>query len=202
MSGGSSVHVRAISLVLALGVVVGAWLLLEYSNLPADSSGSPARSSESVEPSATVKPAQEPVDASPDTELQLDRSRNGIDLTFKCQKGGRTTFGDRPCDADAKVVSVTATERLPPVTDNRLQQMKRQVAQMEADHEARERAQVTVLASAATVPSPDKVAQCKEADSWIAHFDSRLRQPHDAHLGDFLTAERKKWMDRRFELRC
>lgn len=97
---------------------------------------------------------------------------------------------------------MTENNKLPPARDDRLAQMKLQVAPMEADRLVRERAQAVVTAAPTTAPEPNKAMQCKEVDGWVTHFDARLRQPHDAQMGDFLTGERKKWMDRRFELRC
>ena len=47
-----------------------------------------------------------------------------------------------------------------------------------------------------------KEIECKQIDQAIAQKDSQLRQPHSAQWGDHLTAERKKLMDRRFDLRC
>ena len=47
-----------------------------------------------------------------------------------------------------------------------------------------------------------KQIQCQKIDQAIAVKDSELRQPHSAQWGDYLTGERKKLMDRRFDLRC
>ena len=47
-----------------------------------------------------------------------------------------------------------------------------------------------------------KEIECKQIDRAIAQKDSELRQPHSGQWGDHLTAERKKLMDRRFDLRC
>ena len=199
MSDTAPVHIRAISLVLALSVVVGAWLALEYNNRPPEPLVQPTPSSLTAKPE---EPARRPASVSPDSMEQATKFQRETELTFKCQKNGRTSFSDRPCEADAQVVSVTEARELPPVRDDRLAQMKRQVAQMEADRLAREQAQPAVSSVPSTEPEPNKAIQCKEVDGWVAHFDARLRQPHDAQMGDYLTGERKKWMDRRFELRC
>ena len=199
MSDAASLHVRAISLVLALSVVVGAWLTIEYNNRPPEPAEQPIQSSGTAKP---VEQASQPLSVPTDSTDQTAQSQHEVNLTFKCQKNGRTSFSDKPCDVDAKVVSVTESDKLPPARDDRLAQMKRQVAQMEADRLARERAQAVVTAAPTIALEPNKAMQCKEVDGWVAHFDARLRQPHDAQMGDFFTGERKKWMDRRFELRC
>ena len=199
MSDTAPLHVRAISLVLALSVVVGGWLALEYNNRLSESAGQAVRSSGTGKPSEQTR--QTP-NASPNSNEQTDQSPRDVNLTFKCQKNGKISYSDTPCEVDAKVVSVTATEKLPPARDDRLAQMKRQVARMEAERHARDQAQAAVVASRTITPEPNKAIQCKEVDEWVAYFDSRLRQLHDAQTGDYLTGERKKWMDRRFELRC
>ena len=48
----------------------------------------------------------------------------------------------------------------------------------------------------------DKEWRCQQLDRDIAATDSALRQPHSAQRGDQLTAERKRLMDQRFDLRC
>ena len=199
MSNATPSHIRAISLVLALSVVIGGWMALEYNNRPLVSVEPLPKAMETPTPLEQARPH---FSSPADSARQAAQFQRGLDLTFKCQKNGRTSFSDTPCDLDAKVVSVTASEKLPPVRDERLAQMKQQAAQMEADRLAREKAQSAVIASRPTALEPNKAAQCKEVDDWVAHFDARLRQPHDAQFGDYLTGERKKWMDRRFELRC
>ena len=199
MSGAESLHVRVISLVLALSVVVGAWLALEYNNHPPEPVAS---AHQTLEPTKAVEQTSGPTNPSTDSGDHSGQPQRDVNLMFKCQKNGRTSFSDIACDADAKTVSVTATDKFPPERVDRLAQMKRQVARMEADRLAREQAQAAVIASQVTAPEPNKAMQCKEVDDWIAYLDSQLRQPHGAQKGDYLTGERKKWMDKRFDLRC
>lgn len=192
-------HARALSLILALSVVVGAWLVFEFSNrasippvqetVPSDRANSSERGDSAVEEITEVP-------------VRSSNEQREVNLTFKCQKSGRTSFSDKPCDADARMMSVTAAEKQPNVPDDRLAQMQRGVARMEADRLAREREQAVVILSQQTTPDPTKANQCKEVDEWVSWLDAQLRQPHDAPTGDYLTGERKKWMDRRFELRC
>ena len=47
-----------------------------------------------------------------------------------------------------------------------------------------------------------KAVQCQQLDQAITIKDAELRQPHSGQWGDYLAAERRKLMDRRFELRC
>ena len=199
MSGSTPLHGRVISLVLALSIVVGAWLLFEYNTRPLVSVEQAPQASGADKPIAstqqTLRVPQQPNE-------QLAQPQREAGLTYKCQKNGRISFSDQPCALDALVVSVTANGKLQPVRDETLVRMKRQVAQMEADRLVREKKQSAVIATRATTPGPNKATQCKAVDDWIADLDSQLRQPHGAQRGDYLTGERKKWMDRRFELRC
>ncbi len=66
---------------------------------------------------------------------------------------------------------------------------------------ARKREDEARWAQSAASPNT-KEFECKQIDQAIAQKDSQLRQPHSAQWGDHLTAERKKLMDRRFDLRC
>ena len=47
-----------------------------------------------------------------------------------------------------------------------------------------------------------KETQCNQVDRALAAKDAELRRPHSAKRGDRLTAERRKLMDQRFDLRC
>lgn len=199
MSSAMPSHVRAISLVLALSVVVGGWLALEYNNRAPESVEQLPHALETAKP---VEKTNQPIPLRADSASQSAQPQRDVNLTFKCQKNGRTSFSDKPCDVDAKVVSVTATDKIPLTPDNRLAQMKQLADQMEADRLARERAHAVVIAARTTATEPNKAMQCREVDDRVARLDSQLRQPHDAQMGDLLTGERKKWMDRRFELRC
>lgn len=192
-------HARALSLVLALSVVVGAWLTFEFSNRPS------APLVQETAPSTRVAPTERIHDSVQETSEAPVRSaheQRDVNLTFKCQKNGRTTFSDKPCDAGARTMSVTAAEKSPDVADDRLAQMKRGVARMEADRLSREREQAAVIVSRATASGPDNATECRMIDEDVALTDALLRQPHDARRGDELTATRKRLMDRRFELRC
>ena len=192
-------HARALSLILALSVVVGAWLVFEYSNrasispvqetVPSDRANSSERGDSAVEEITEVP-------------VRSSNEQREVNLTFKCQKNGRTSFSDKPCDADARTMSVTAAEKQPNVPDDTLAQMQRGVARMEADRLTREREQAAVIVSRASASGPDKAAECRLIDDGVALVDGLLRQPHNAKTGDDLTAERKRLMDRRFELRC
>lgn len=195
----SKSHARALSLILALSVVVGAWLVFEYSNRPSETAVEDAVPSGRV---ASTDPAKRPVEELKEAPVRSVHVQRDANLMFRCQKNGRASFSDKPCDTDARTMSVTAAEKLPDAPDDRLAQMKRSVVRMEADRLAREREQAVVIVSRATTADSNKTIQCKEVDDWVSSLDARLRQPHDAPTGDYLTGERKKWMDRRFELRC
>jgi hypothetical protein len=192
----TSTHIRVISLVLALTVVVGSWLLLEYNSRPTASGLKPmapsAPSSTEPSPGLQSQPAlTQPVPVSRD-----------VNLTYKCRRNGRISFSDQPCAANEETLTVTASEKEFPVDNSRLARMKQVANQMEAERLQRERQVAVAIASRAESATPDRTSQCKEIDAGVAVIDSHLRQPHDGHTGDRLNAERKRLMDKRFELRC
>lgn len=198
MNVSSPSHIRAISLVLALAVVVGGWLLLEYNEtLVAVSEIKP--SSPPIEAPSTQPPAPHHSNAAPIRSVSQQRD---VAVTFKCQKERRVSFSDQPCPVDAQVLSVTAAEKLPPGDSNRLAKMRVQVAQMEADRLQREQAFAALAATRASAAISDKTIECKNIDAFVADIDSILRQPHDGQTGDYWAAKRKALMDKRFDLRC
>lgn len=193
-------HARAISLALALSVVVGGWLLFEYSNRPVPQTPSPAsmpgnQFGQGVGSSPTPSTSQS-------APLQPQSQQNAV-LTFKCEKNGRIQYGDQPCGADKKTVSVVASEKTNH-QDRSLSELRTSVAQMEASRLERERKQAAVvLFSPSSSGNQDgKELRCKNIDEAIAGIDSRLRQPYDAHTGDYFKSERKKLTDQRFSLGC
>lgn len=194
MLGSNPQHTRAMSLILALSVVAGSWLAFEYS-------AHPTRPVPSVQPIPQV--AEPPPQISPQaaTEVSTQVPRNA-DMTYRCQRNGQTSFSDQPCGSNATVVSVMPGDRQASQPDDRLARMKRVAAQMETDRLAREQALNVEIATRATASESSEAAQCKIIDERIASVDARLRQPHDAQTGDYWTAERKKLMDKRFDLRC
>ena len=196
-----SSHFRAVSLVLAFSVVVAGWLLFEYGNhknqeiaAPIGSSANPAMSAP-VE--SSVVPGQAP--------LHANTVPGNMALTFRCEKNGRTSYSDRPCAEKERLVSITASEKEPPVQNN-LEQLQERLAAMEKARHQREMQYAT-----ATLPQSDGNAgdkeknqkiRCKQIDDAIAVKDSELRQSHFAQTGDSLTSERKKLTDERFSLGC
>ena len=60
----------------------------------------------------------------------------------------------------------------------------------------------TRLSTSNSSTERDKAWRCGQLDQAITATDSALRQPHSAQRGDQLTAERKRLMDQRFDLRC
>ncbi len=198
-------HVRVISLVLALSVFTGGWLLLEYNQrlpqqAPLTEQPSEATQENGRPPERTMPPppkVAKPVSPAPPKNLIT---------TFKCEQGGRVSYSDQPFPNGAKTLAVTAEQEIqaPNPTAN-LQRMKARAAAMEAERLARNRqfeiaAAETAEASSSTAGS--KVYECENIDNGITSIDARLRQPHSAREGDFWTAERRKLTDRRFSLGC
>lgn len=178
-------HVRAVSLVLAFSIVVGGWLLFEYSN----------RSEPIITPPTEKSPDQA---ATPVAPLPTD-----LTFTYKCEKAGRLSYSDKPCNTNEKALAVTATEKEAPRTNNDLERLKQTVASMKASRLAREKRYATAANSVGTSTSVQSHEfRCQQIDKAIAAKDSELRQPHSAQWGDYLTGERKKLTDERFSLRC
>ena len=198
-------HVRVISLVLALSVFIGGWLLLEYSRrLPLQA---PLNEQPSEPTQESLPPPERTISPPPRVARPVSPvpTKNLI-ATFKCEQGGRVSYSDQPCADGAKTLAVTAEReiQIPNPTAN-LQKMKARAAAMEAERLARDRqfevaAAETAKASRNTVGS--KVYECENIDKAIAYADAKLRQPHSAQEGDDWTAERRELTDRRFSLGC
>ena len=199
MPDSTPAHVRALSLIFALLVVIGGWLALEHTNTPLtplERAPEALEGDNSIHAPRTSPPPKEspyrPVTPSGD-----------VSVTYKCLTNGRVSFGDQPCPANSKVLSVTTAEKSQPVESDRLVRMKRLAAQMEADRLAREQTQQAGVAVVPTTePQSSKSMHCKSIDDQISLVDARLRQPHDGQTGDLLTGERRKLTDKRFNLGC
>ncbi len=192
-------HVRVVSLVLALSIVTGGWLLLAYSQRspqqhPLIGQRSEPTQESALSPERTVfspPKAPNPVTPAPPKNLIM---------TFKCEQGGRVSYGDQTCANGAKTLAVTAAQEVlaqNPTTN--LQKMKAQAAAMEADRQARERQFEIAAAEAATVSAPSGNTKIDQA---IASIEATLRQPHGPQEGDFWTAKRWELTDRRFSAGC
>ena len=193
-------HARAISLALALSVIVGGWLLFEYGNRSLPAAAGPASMQDGYSKQSATQPPATSLRQSTQQKPQTDEN---VAVTYKCEKGGRIRYGDQPCGKDEKTILVSASEKTNH-PDRSLSQLQASVAQMEASRLEREREQAAAIqSSAATASGQDgKEMRCKLIDQAIAGIDSRLRQPHDAPTGDYYTGERKKLTDERFSIGC
>ncbi len=198
-------HVRVVSLVLALSAVTGGWLLLEYSQrLPpqAPLTEQPSETSQEI-----ALPQERTVPLPPKVAKPVGPALpKNLIATFKCEKGGRISYGDQPCANGAKVLAVTAEkEVLAPNPTANFQRMRARAAAMEAERLARDRQFDIAAAETAKITAnaaDAKANQCAIIDNAIASVDAKLRQPHNGQEGDFWTAERRKLTDRRFSLGC
>ena len=183
------------SLVLALSVVIGGWLLFEYGSQPNPSTA--LQSATAPQPTETTpKPEQNSV---PNHPPQSDLS-----MTYKCEKAGHLSYSDKPCNGSEKTVAVTTAEKKEsPATGNDLERMKNAVSSMQEARIEREKQYATNKNNPSTnTDQASKIARCQWLDQAIATKDAELRQPHSAQWGDFLTGERKKLTDERYFLRC
>jgi len=82
-------------------VVVGGWLLLDYSSRPSPQN-EPAKINEQIggADSSQQEPTTEAAANSPPIEQRIFPAN--MVLTFKCEKGGHVSFGDKPCGSGEK----------------------------------------------------------------------------------------------------
>ena len=198
-------HVRVISLIMAISVMVGAGLMLEYSNHPPVPNTELTASDRTEAPPLPRQSIQrEPTASAPVTQPAATiRSRQ----MYKCAQNGKVTFGDQPCTASQQAI-VVPTESPPVVApvqqETTLDRMRRQLAQMEADRHQREQQfdqEMAARRQPVTI-APDKTTRCAQIDQEISHIDSLLRQPHTAQWGDYWAEQRKRLYDERFDLHC
>jgi hypothetical protein len=192
-------HIRVISFVLALSVVIGGWLLFEYINRPLPPVTAPIENSakDEVHHQQLGRPTSIPTTSA--------KTPGNVNLTFKCEKDGRISFGDKPCSSNEKTVSTTAIEKTSPVNaSNNIERLRKQVAVMEAERLAREKN--AMLASPKTSKT-ERDAQsrdfrCREIDKEITGIDASLRQGHSSKYGERLSERRRKLYSDRFSIGC
>lgn len=189
-------HVRAVSFVLALLVVFAAWFLFEDSNRPATHPFAPTKPG----PPANTQPLQPALNQ---PRLAPGTLPSNLSITYKCERNGRISYGDKPCAATEKALAITAVERESPVPQNDLERLRKIAASMEVSRLEREKALVVATKQiTASSTNQAKEFQCQQIDLAIAAKDSELRQPHSAQHGDYLTGERRKLTDERFSIGC
>ncbi|GHU03743.1 hypothetical protein FACS1894158_02740 [Betaproteobacteria bacterium] len=193
------VHIRVISLVLALAVVVGVWLLFEYGNRPLPRVTAPTENR--VKDEARRQQLSQPTSIPP----VRAKTPDNVNLTFKCEKDGRISFSDKPCSSNEKTVSTTAFEKTSPVnTSNNLEQLRKQAAAMEAARLEREKNAVVAFPK---TDKADRDAQsrdfrCREIDNRVTEIDALLRQRHSSKTGEQLSERRRKLYGERFSIGC
>jgi ribosomal protein L29 len=123
-------------------------------------------------------------------------------VTYKCEKNGRVSFADQPCDNGEKTMSVAVSEREPSRDHRReLLELKAKAAKMKSERLESERSIASIQGRDSNV-KPEKALRCKQIDDEIALVDSQLRQPHSGQWGNQLNARRKKLTDLRFSINC
>jgi len=197
-------HVRVVSLALALSVVVGGWLLLDYSSRSSPQNASAQIDERTADAGSSCQ--QPPTEAAAPTSIDQRIFPADMAVTFKCEKGGHISFGDKPCASNEKTLAVTAVQRERPAEQkSNLEQLKERAVAMEAERHARDQ-QFDLEAAAITInavgTNPTKAMRCEQIDRAIAGCDSVLRRPHSAPDGDYWTGERKKLNDERFSMGC
>jgi hypothetical protein len=195
---------RIVALALALSIVIGAWLLFEYSETSRQrraverSEGGPDASGPRVvdpsRPSAGTR--RDPAHSPPDTV-----GRPSGSLIYKCRGPSGTAYRDHPCSSKETELQVTVAG---PISAPRydLEQLKAKADEMEAARLQRAASQTAPQTQADRSTRDSRKTECDDLDRRITEVDARLRQPHSASEGDFWTGERRKLTDRRFSVGC
>jgi hypothetical protein len=203
---------RFAAIFLAIAVPVGFWLGMEYLNQPvatAPASVSPAplaRDGSSLRlpsESPSEHPQAEEVPAPQQSVLlAAEPAPGGL---YKCQHNGRTAYTDKPgqqCDNAGQ-----ATRMAPAVASAGIAPDKpyqQQLAELE-QAQAKERALTVSDQGNQAQRNAERAAHdqlCRNLADEIRWLDSALRQPHDAHMGDFWTEKRRNATDRRYSEHC
>lgn len=190
-------HAKVIAIGLALCVVTGFWIALEYANRDSGPGAPP------LPPSASPNPGQpgSPVSSPTARPGAVDSGTSPVDVVFKCERNGRISFADKPCDPSSRTLSVTATAKEAP-------RAERPVAVAPAPNKERSAAtaspmKVRALPADTTRDSGEsKEFECRQVDIQIANVDAQLRLPHSGPQGDYLNEQRRKLNDRRFAIGC
>lgn len=186
---------RLIAIILALSIVVGAWLLFEMGQQSVRPALPGAAQPEAAQPRQPERSA--PGLAVP--SRQQPSSTANTSTLYKCRGPAGVSYGSEPCrpnETEIRAVTSSIVQSDP----DELAALKAKASQMEASRLAAANARVAASSQAPTVP--DNRAECDAIDREIAVIDSQLRQPHSPSLGDYWTGERKKRTDRRFSIGC
>ena len=193
---------RIVAIALALSVVIGSWLLFEYSEAsrqrqaPEQAQGGPDTSGRrAIDPSPSWT-RRDPDPSPPDAV-----GRPSGSSIYKCRGPSGTAYRDHPCSSKETELQVTVAG---PISAPRydLDQLKAKADEMEAARLQRAASETAPQTQAERSTRDSRQTECDDLDRRIAAVDSRLRQPHSASEGDFWTGERRKLTDRRFSIGC
>lgn len=191
--GNSSI--RLVSIILALSVVVGAWLLFEYGQGSSEPPVSVMPPPETTTPNVVHRPLPGAATSpSPSPSSTADTR-----TAYKCRGPVGVSYRTEPCHGNEKEVNVVTSTVVQP-DPNELAALKAKANQMEAHRLAAENSRVASVQPARSVP--DRRFECDSIDRDVALLDAQLRQPHSPSWGDYLTGKRKGLMDRRFSIGC
>lgn len=194
-------NARFISIVLAVAVLVAAWLGFEYlsqvdrsgnvrqapDQLPAEHTAAPTMPSKDV-PQASANNALAP--SSPPAAQ--------ASVIHKCSAGGKIAYSDQPCAVGSSMKTIEPRLETAGIFPGRSYQ--EQLAAMEAERRSVIPPKPVAMETSQQTQRVATESACNDIDRQIAIIDARLRQPHGPQEGDVWTAERRKLMDRRFSL--
>lgn len=195
---------RIVAVALALSIVIGAWLLFEYSEtshqrqaVERSQGGADTSGPRGVDPS----PSSGGTRRDPAPSASTTPGRPSGSLIYKCRGPSGTAYRDHPCSSKETEVQVTVAG---PISAPRydLDQLKAKADEMETARLQREASQTAAQTQAGRAMRDSRKSECDDLDRQIKAVDSLLRQPHSASEGDYWTGERRKLTDRRFSIGC
>lgn len=192
---------RVLSAVLALTVLVGAWLgfeMLDRADRPQPAVPTPAP--EAAIGAAPSAPAA--IRAPDDGQVHIPAPPAAAPgAIHKCTVAGQVVYADQPCAGGAGRQLALPADSAGLAPQRSYQQQLRDIEPARRQRLAREQEYEAERRRLAAT-TPDKSLQCAEIDRAVAGIDAILRQPYGPEFGDRKKAERKALMDRRFSLGC
>lgn len=200
--GTPTLYIIVFWLVVGLLIWIGSnWVLERYSrperhSTPASAPPSPP---EAAAPTlaAPLRTVQGGVIATP--EGRRSEPAPNSQQVVKCTEGGKTTYSNSPCPANAIASAVQIRQSPSP----RPQEPTLTAAPVNPQTAEAQPPVVIAQASKLLVDGMAmRLAECKAMDVEIGQLDSWARQPQSGQTQDWIRQKRGKVRDRQFEIRC
>jgi len=207
---------RFAAIFLAIAVPVGFWLGMEYLNRPVATAPAPVSPAPLARDGASLRPPLGSLPETPSEHPQAEEvpaPQQSVLLAvepapgrlYKCQHNGHTAYTDKPgqqCDNAGQAMRMAPAMASAGIAPDKPYQQ--QLAELE-QAQAKERALAVSDQGNQTQRNAERAAHdqlCRNLADEIRWLDSALRQPHDAHMGDFWTEKRRNATDRRYSEHC